>query len=69
MEKLFDDVLYTGKIDQRLPDSKTEWELWRIKYDDGDMEELDILELMQVIKEHKTKKQNSPHKTTQPQQP
>ena len=28
-------------------------EIWRIKYDDGDMEELDILELLQVTKEHK----------------
>ena len=69
VEKLFDDVQYTGKIDQWLPDSKTEWELWRIKYDDGDMEELDILELMQVIKEHTTQKQNNPQETTQPQQP
>ena len=69
VEKLFGDVMYTGTVDQWLPDSKTEWELWRIKYDDGDMEELDILELMQVIKEKTIKKQTNSQKTTQPLQP
>jgi hypothetical protein len=35
-----------------LPDSKSEWELWRIKYEDDDMEELDIIGQLQVLKEH-----------------
>ena len=49
---IFDNVMYTGTITHWLPESKTEWELWRIKYEDGDMEELDIIELLQVLKEH-----------------
>ena len=42
--KMFDSAIYTGTITHWLPDSKTEWELWRVQYEDGDMEELDILE-------------------------
>ena len=53
VQKMFDNVMYNGTIEQWLPDSKSEWELWRIKYDDGDMEDLGILELLQVTKEHK----------------
>jgi hypothetical protein len=50
---MFDNVLYNGIIEQWLPDSKSDWELWRIQYEDGDMEELDnILEVMPVLKEN-----------------
>ena len=53
VEKMFDSAMYTGTITHWLPDSKTEWELWRIHYEDGDMEELDILELLPILKDHK----------------
>ena len=47
---MFDDVMYNGIIEQWLRDSKSEWELWKIQYEDGDMEELDILGLIPVLK-------------------
>ena len=50
--KIFDNAMYTGTIMHWLPDSKTEWEIWRIQYEDGDMEELDILELLPILKDH-----------------
>ena len=31
--KMLDSAIHTGTITHWLPDSKTEWELWRIQYD------------------------------------
>ena len=63
VEKMFDSAMYTGTITHWLPDSKTEWELWRIHYEDGDMEELDILELLPILKDH-TKRGDEPKAPT-----
>jgi hypothetical protein len=50
-----------------LPDSKLEWELWRIKYEDGDMEGLDIIETTASTKrshERESGKKPGPSTTT-----
>ena len=49
---MFDNDMYNGTVTHWLSDSKTEWELWRIQYEDGDMEEIDILELLPILKDH-----------------
>jgi hypothetical protein len=64
--KMFDNVMYNGIIEQWLPDSKSEWELWRIQYEDGDMEKLDILELMPVLKENANVNPAKPQAPTSP---
>ena len=64
--KMFDSAIYTGTITHWLPDSKTEWELWRIQYEDGDMEELDILELLPILKDHINGNRNKSQATAPP---
>ena len=63
---MFDSAIYTGTITHWLPDSKTEWELWRIQYEDGDMEELDILELLPILKDHTNGNRNKSQATAPP---
>ena len=62
--KQFGEDMYRGTITGWMPNSKTEWELWKIRYDDEDEEDLEIIELLDILdKGTQPKKQQGTHKS------
>jgi hypothetical protein len=47
--KRFGTKLYKGIITRWMPGTKQEWELWTVKYEDNDGEDLDTHELVRIL--------------------
>ena len=47
--KRFGTKLYKGIITRWMPGTKQEWELWTVKYEDNDEEDLDTHELLSIL--------------------
>ena len=52
--KQFGNKLYAGHIQKWMPGSKQEWELWHIKYEDGDEEDAETHDLVRIVVDNST---------------
>jgi hypothetical protein len=65
VEKRFGTKIYKGIITNWMPGTKQEWELWKVKYEDGDEEDLDTHELLGILQKE-TKKRAATESQRQP---
>jgi hypothetical protein len=54
--KRFGPKLYKGIITGWMPGTKQEWELWKVKYEDNDEEDLDTHELVGILQNEAKKR-------------